>query len=300
MTLKDYKKSSLLLAFEQYLKGEKKAAPNTQASYMRDLEQFDQWLRQRGREDMTCLTRDSIEAYAAYLEAAGKSAATITRCIASIHSLCRWMCMTGRRQDNPSDGFKTKKAEKKLPRILTGAEVERLLAQPECVDDKGWRDRAMLELLYATGLRVSELVALNVSDLNLSLGVVHCVGRNRERVVPIYAGAVKALRDYLRRVRPRLADPDEEALFVNMNGRRMTRQGFWKLLKTYQEKAGIETEITPHTLRHSFAAHLLENGADLQSVQELLGHVERASTQVYAQMLDQRLKEVYEKAHPLG
>jgi integrase/recombinase XerD len=182
---------------------------------------------------------------------------------------------------------------------LTGKEVELFLEQPECVDPKGFRDRAMLELLYATGIRVSELISLDLDDLNLPGGVLRCRGKGKERTIPLYPAAVRALSEYVKNVRPLLLEsPEETALFVNMNGERMSRQGFWKLIKYYQEKAGIQKEITPHTLRHSFAAHLLENGADLRSIQEMLGHADISSTQIYSRLLNQKLKDVYKKAHP--
>ena len=174
-----------------------------------------------------------------------------------------------------------------------------MLEQPECTDAKGYRDRAMLELLYATGIRVSELIALNVADVNIPIGVITCRGRGKERVIPMYTKAVKALSEYVEFIRPNMvADEHEQALFVNMNGVRMTRQGFWKILKHYQAKAHIEKDITPHTLRHSFAAHLLENGADLHAIQEMLGHSDLSSTQIYAHIVKKHIKDVYNKAHP--
>ena len=189
--------------------------------------------------------------------------------------------------------------ERKLPEILSGKEVELFLEQPSCTDPKGYRDRAMLELLYATGIRVSELIALEVTDLNLDGGFLRCPGKGKERVIPLYPAAIRALSDYLNKVRPQLVvDPSQNVLFVNMSGEGMSRQGFWKLVKFYQEKAGIRKEITPHTLRHSFAAHLLENGADLHSIQEMLGHADITSTQIYSQLVNQKLKSVYNKAHP--
>ena len=189
--------------------------------------------------------------------------------------------------------------ERKPPQVLTGKEVELFLDQPECTDLKGYRDRAMLELLYATGIRVSELIALNVDDLNLPGSMLRCVSKGKERMIPLYPAAVRALRDYVQNIRPQIVGSiDETALFVNMAGDRMSRQGFWKLIKYYQEKAGIQKDITPHTLRHSFAAHLLENGADLRSIQEMLGHADISSTQVYSRLLNQKIKAVYKKAHP--
>lgn len=202
-------------------------------------------------------------------------------------------------EKNPASGLVAEKAEHKLPQILSGMEVELLLEQPQCVDMKGYRDKAMLEVLYATGIRVSELIALNVDDVNLSAGVLRCKSKNKERYIPIYPAAVRALSEYIEFIRNQMvAVPQEPALFVNVNGERMSRQGFWKLIKTYQQKAGIEKDITPHTLRHSFAAHLLENGADLRSIQEMLGHSDISTTQVYSQVVKHQLKDVYNKAHP--
>ena len=289
-------KSTLLLSFEQYLKNEKKAASNTQASYMRDLEQLEDWLYRNDCGEMQSVAREDLEAYIAFLENEGRSTATVTRTIATIHSFYRWMCLTGQRADNPSENIRTRKVEKKIPRILTEEEMECLLAQPDCREKKGLRDRAMLELLCATGMRVSELIEMDVEDLDLKKNTVHCTGSS-EREIPIPADKARILREYLKEVRPALAQPEEAALFVNMSGKRMTRQGFWKLLKSYQTKAGIQTEITPGILRHSCAAHLLENGADLESVQEMLGHAEASSTQVYSLLLDQAPEEMYGQSH---
>ena len=239
-----------------------------------------------------------IEGYDSWLTGKGKSAATVTRSLASLKCFYNWMVSAGLREDNPAQGAKSIKVERKLPQILTNQEVELLLAQPQCVDQKGYRDHAMLELLYATGIRVSELISLDVEHVNLAAGFIRCFSKNKERTIPLYPGAVKAISDYVRNVRPQLAVEGEHALFVNMNGERMSRQGFWKIIKGYQEKAGIKTDITPHTLRHSFAAHLLANGADLRSIQEMLGHSDISSTQIYAQLVNQKLKDVYNKAHP--
>ena len=181
---------------------------------------------------------------------------------------------------------------------MTSREIELLLAQPVCSDAKGYRDKAMLEVMYATGIRVTELIDLDVGDVNLSMGVIKCASGKKSRMIPLYPAALKALSDYLLDVRASMADPAETALFVNVGGVRMTRQGFWKILKYYQGTAHIEKEITPHTLRHSFAVHLLENGADVGAVQELMGHSDISSTQMYTQLINQRLKSVYEKCHP--
>ena len=191
------------------------------------------------------------------------------------------------------------RGERKLPQILTGREIELLLAQPVCIDAKGFRDKAMLEVMYATGMRVTELLDLDVDDVNLELGIIKCAGVKKSRAIPLYPGALKALTVYVNDIRSgMLADPSEPALFVNVNGVRMSRQGFWKLLKHYQETAHIDKDITPHTLRHSFAVHLLENGADVGSLQELMGHSDISSTQMYTHLVNQHLKSGYEKCHP--
>ena len=287
----------LIEEFKSYLTTEKKSSANTVSSYVRDLTQFHRYLQGEGLSLAEADT-DVIEGYDSWLTGKGKSAATVTRSLASLKCFYNWMVSAGLREDNPAQGAKSIKVERKLPQILTNQEVELLLAQPQCVDQKGYRDHAMLELLYATGIRVSELISLDVEHVNLAAGFIRCFSKNKERTIPLYPGAVKAISDYVRNVRPQLAVEGEHALFVNMNGERMSRQGFWKIIKSYQEKAGIKTDITPHTLRHSFAAHLLANGADLRSIQEMLGHSDISSTQIYAQLVNQKLKDVYNKAHP--
>ena len=290
--------SELLDLYEDYLITEKKASANTVSSYLRDMHQFEAAMQEQELELTEVLTQE-VEHYAAALTRKGRSAATVTRSIASIKSFYSFLLSAGAVKANPAKSISADRAERKYPEILTSKEVELFLEQPRCVDAKGYRDHAMLELLYATGIRVSELIALDVDDLNLSAGMLRCASKGKERVIPLYQTAVRALSEYLHRVRPQLVEsPSETALFVNMSGDRMSRQGFWKLIKYYQEKAGIEKDITPHTLRHSFAAHLLENGADLRSIQEMLGHADISSTQIYSRLLNQRLKDVYHKAHP--
>jgi len=287
-----------LRGFESYLTTEKKASSNTLSSYLRDVRQF---IDYAGRENLPLVrvAQRNIEDYVRYLTAMGKSVSTVTRAVASLKSFYSYMFDTGQVATNPVRGVTPVKVERKLPQILTNKEVELLLEQPECTDAKGYRDHAMLELLYATGIRVSELINLNVENLNLSAGFIRCTGKGKERIIPLYPAAVRALSNYLEQIRSRMVEnPNETALFVNMNGERMSRQGFWKIIKHYQETANIKKEITPHTLRHSFAAHLLENGADLRSIQEMLGHADISSTQVYAQLVKQKLKDVYNKAHP--
>ena len=249
--------------------------------------------------DLSDAVTEDVAEYTASLTRQGKSPATVTRSLASIKSFYQYLLNEGVVDRNPAKGVTPAKVERKLPQVLTGKEVELFLEQPECTDLKGYRDRAMLELLYATGIRVSELIDLDVDDLNLPGSVLKCYSKGRERIIPLYPAAVRALSEYVHNIRPQLVESvDETALFVNMSGERMSRQGFWKLIKYYQEKAGIQKDITPHTLRHSFAAHLLENGADLRSIQEMLGHADISSTQIYSKLLNQKIKDVYKKAHP--
>ena len=277
----------------------KHASPNTVSSYLRDVTQFAEYLQSaRGRE-LRGADGEDIESYMRWMHGRGKSAASVTRFLASVKSFYNFLLANREVAANPAKGLAAEKPERRFPEILTNQEVELFLEQPQCVDAKGCRDHAMLELLYATGIRVSELISLDLEDLNLSVGFIRCESRGRERIIPLYHTAVKALQDYVRDVRPELiADGAETALFVNMNGERMSRQGFWKIIKHYQEKAGIEKDITPHTLRHSFAVHLLENGADLRSIQEMLGHADISSTQIYTHVVNRQLQDVYRKAHP--
>ena len=287
-----------LSGYERFLTEEKKASPNTLSSYLRDVRQYLDWLGEEGISPTQALHAD-VEAYTRSMAARGKSAATVTRSQASLKSFYSWMMEIGQIGENPARGLSQTKVERKLPHILTSREVELFLEQPDPSDAKGCRDKAMLELLYATGIRVSELIGLDLDNINLSAGFIRCANRGKERIIPLYQAAVRALQNYLDRVRPQMVEhPDEKALFVNMSGERMSRQGFWKIIKHYQEKAGIQKDITPHTLRHSFAAHLLENGADLHSIQEMLGHADISSTQIYTQVVSQKLKDVYNKAHP--
>ena len=287
-----------LAAYRDFLVNTKHASDNTVASYLRDIRQFYTYLDEAG-VPVERVTHDDAAAYAAYLTDHGKSPATISRSIASLRSFYNYLVSLGAVAACPIQDIQVAKKEKKLPQILTGEEVELLLQQPKCVDPKGYRDRAMLELLYATGIRVSELISLNLDDVNLAGEFLRCRSGSKVRIIPLYPAAVRALADYITGIRPNLiALPTETALFVNLSGERMTRQGFWKIIKYYQEKAKIKKDITPHTLRHSFAAHLLENGADLRSIQEMLGHSDISSTQIYAQLVKQNLKSVYHKYHP--
>ncbi len=288
-----------LALYEKYLTAEKDASANTVSAYLRDVNQFQEFLHVEEDSDLRRAAPEMVQHYMDWMHGKGKSAASVTRFLASAKSFYKFMVSSGDLAANPARGLTAAKVERKYPEILTSKEVELFLEQPQCVDAKGFRDHAMLELLYATGIRVTELIDLNVDDLNLSAGFLRCASRGRERIIPLYPAAVKALRDYEINVRPEIiADMDEQALFVNMNGERMSRQGFWKIIKYYQEKAGIQKDITPHTLRHSFAVHLLENGADLRSIQEMLGHADISSTQIYTHVVKNQLKDVYNKAHP--
>ena len=290
----------LIQAYENYLTKVKQASNNTVSSYMRDIRQFSDWFVNKVGPELLNADQLNISDYLIWLQEQGKSGATVSRNLASLKNFYAYLVSTGFLDVSPvSSDIHVDRGEKKLPQILTGKEVELLLAQPSCVDSKGFRDKAMLEVMYATGIRVTELIDLNLDDVNLELGILKCNGSKKTRVIPLYPAALRSLHIYIKDVRMLMvSDPAEKALFVNVGGARMSRQGFWKILKYYQVKAGIEKEITPHTLRHSFAVHLLENGADLGSLQELMGHSDISSTQMYAQMINQRLKAVYEKCHP--
>ena len=289
----------LIGAYENYLTKVKQASANTVASYMRDIRQFSAWLSRQQGIDVIDARQLNISDYLSSLESEGRSSATVSRSLASLKNFYSYVVSTGFLEQTPVTDIHVERGEKKLPQILSGREIELLLQQPVCVDAKGYRDKAMLEVMYATGIRVTELINLNISDVNLDLGIIKCAGSKKSRAIPLYPAALKALTVYVQDIRASmLAEPDEQALFVNVNGVRMSRQGFWKILKHYQATAHIDKEITPHTLRHSFAVHLLENGADVSSLQELMGHSDISSTQMYTHMINQKLKSVYEKCHP--
>lgn len=291
--------SNLVSAYENYLLNIKHASANTVASYMRDIRQFSAYITELEELTPEQCDRDCICRYTQHLTNEGKSAASVARCIASLKSFYAYCVSEGAVRENPVTNIPKQKSEKKLPQILTGREVELLLEQPKCTDLKGFRDKAMLETLYATGMRVSEMISLKVSDVSLAGSFVKCEGNAKFRIIPLYPAAVRALTVYLTDIRPKMvSSAEEEALFVNISGDHMTRQGFWKIIKHYQQTAQISKDITPHTLRHSFAAHLLENGADLHSLQEMLGHSDISSTQIYTQVVKQNLKTVYNKYHP--
>ncbi len=285
--------------FEEYLREERNSSQNTISSYLRDIAQFDRYLADKASLALENVTHQDICNYVAWITEQGKSVATATRSAASLKCFFDFLIAREVVAVNPARHVAPAKTERRLPEILTGKEVDLLLGQPKTTDLKGYRDRAMLELLYATGIRVSEMVALNLNDVNLSGGFIKCLGSKKERIIPLYPAAIRALSDYTLLARGKMVNRlSEQALFVNVNGERMSRQGFWKIIKHYRETARISKQITPHTLRHSFATHLLENGADLRSIQEMLGHADISSTQVYTYLVKQKLKDVYNRAHP--
>lgn len=272
---------------------------NTVESYKRDVTQYISYLDGTGVTDISSTTKTTVLSYLLYLQKEGRASSTVSRTLASLRSYYLFMMQNGVVKSNPTSNLEAPHVEKKIPKILSGEEVELLLEQPKNCDNKGIRDKAMLELLYATGIRVSELINLDVSDVNVPMSFVRCKGGKKERIIPMGHQAKDALEKYINNVRKYMVkDENETALFVNCSGARLSRQGFWKLIKYYQHIAGIETDITPHTLRHSFAAHLLENGADLHSIQEMMGHADISSTQVYSRMMNSKIKDVYAKAHP--
>ncbi len=288
-------------SFLTYLHNEKKTSDNTELSYRRDLAKVERYLSAFSVTEVSEITADMLKDYVADLEKQGFAPASISRNIASIKAFFHYLLKEGLIQEDVSAELKAPKIEKKMPEIMTMEEVVRLLEQPSGNTPKEIRDKAMLELLYATGIRVTELISLKVSDVNFSMNFIVCRDRNKERVIPYGNAAKEALSRYLKSARQALLEnTNADVLFVNCSGLPMSRQGFWKLIKFYTKKAGIMADITPYTLRHSFAAHLVENGADLRSVQEMLGHSDISTTQIYANMNHKHLREVYAKAHPRG
>lgn len=287
-----------LKRFFEFLENEKHLSENTLQSYKRDLKQFKYYLE-------ACdvfynkVTEEDIKDYINELQENGKKASSISRCIASIRSFYQFALKHKRVKADPTANIQSPKIEKRVPSVLTSKEVELLLNQPKDVDLKGTRDKAMLEFAYATGMRVTEIISLNIDDVNLEESFVTCRSGKKERTIPLGKLSLNALAEYIEKARDVLIkDENEKALFVNVNGSRLTRQGFWKIIKYYKEQAHITKDITPHVLRHSFATHLLQNGADLKAIQTMLGHSDISSTQVYMQFQDEGIKDVYKKAHP--
>ena len=288
-------------AFITYLHNVKGTSANTEMSYKRDLEKVQHFMESRGIHEASEVSGQDLSDYVKYLEDNKFAAATVSRNIASIKAFYHYMVQEGMVEKDLSDSLKAPKIEKKIPEIMSPDEVVRLLEQPSGNSPKEIRDKAMLELLYATGIRVTELITLNLSDVNMPMGFILCRDRNKERVIPFGTEAKNALTRYLDGTRDEmLENKSSDVLFANCSGQPMSRQGFWKLIKYYAKKADIKADITPHTLRHSFAAHLVENGADLRSVQEMLGHSDISTTQIYANLNHNHIREVYVKAHPRG
>ena len=291
----------LVLGFENYLKTEKKSPKNTLDSYLRDVGQFLSYCKINNIKRVTKVDSNVICKFYEYLYSIGKSQATISRVSASLRCFYTYLIKASIVTETPILKLKTSKSEKKLPEILTSKEVLSLLSQPSGSDYKSIRDKAMLELLYATGIKVSELIELNVSEVNLQIGFLNLKTSKNERVIPIYPAAVNTLQTYILNVRPALINnANETKLFTNMSGEPLSRQGFWKIVKFYANKANIKKDITPHTLRHSFAAHLLENGATLKDIKDMLGHADISTTQVYAHIMKRKYIQDYSKFHPLA
>ncbi len=284
--------------FLEFLQNEKKLSDNTLQSYKRDILQFEEYV-EKNRINYAKMNQEDIKTYLTHLQELGKKSSTISRNLASIRSFYQFLIRNRKVKHDPTGDVQSPKVEKRVPSVLTSQEVELLLEQPKDVDLKGTRDKAMLEFAYATGMRVTEIISLNIEDVNLEQGFVICRNDSKQRNIPLGSLSLKALQEYIEEARPILIkDEKEKALFVNVNGKRLTRQGFWKIVKYYKEQAHITKDITPHVLRHSFATHLLQNGADLKAIQTMLGHSDISSTQVYMQFQDPGLKDIYQKAHP--
>lgn len=284
--------------FLDFLENDKKLSANTLQSYRRDIVQFQEYLDNK-RLVYSKIGQQEIKDYIEYLKEIGKKTSTISRNLASIRSFYQYQLRAKKVKKDPTDGMKSPKIEKKAPSVLSSEEVELLLEQPKNVDLKGIRDKAMLEFAYATGMRVTEIISLNIEDVNFEKSFVTCASEVKKRNIPLGKLSLKALEEYVKDARPiMIKKEDEKALFVNVNGKRLTRQGFWKIIKYYKEQAHITKDITPHVLRHSFATHLLQNGADLKAIQMMLGHSDISSTQVYMKFQDESLKNIYHQTHP--
>ena len=284
--------------FLEFIKVDKKLSKNTLESYQRDIYQYKEYLNENNI-NYTNLKHEDIINYLEYLNSLNKKASTISRHLASIRLFCQYLVKNKIAKEDPTRGIQSPKIEKKAPNVLSSQEVSLLFEQPRGEDLKSIRDKAMLEIAYATGMRVTEIISLNIDDIDLENSSVICKNENKQRIIPLGKMSLQALKEYIITARPNIIKDDkEQALFVNVNGRRLTRQGFWKIIKYYKEQAHITKDITPHVLRHSFATHLLQNGADLKSIQTMLGHSDISSTQVYMQFQDDSIKDIYRKAHP--
>ena len=284
--------------FLEFIKNDKKASENTLQSYRRDIEQYQKYI-EINRINYAKVEAEQISGYLDNMKNLGKKSSTISRSLASIRAFYQYLLRNKKVKRDPTEGIQSPKIDKRVPTVLSAQEVELLLEQPKSVDLKGIRDKAMLEFAYATGMKVTEIISLDMEDINFIEGLVMCKTGEKQRNIPLGNLSKEALKDYVENARPILIKDDSvTALFVNTNGQRLTRQGFWKIIKYYKEQAHITKDITPHVLRHSFATHLLQNGADLKSIQLMLGHSDISSTQVYMQFQDESLQNIYKKAHP--
>ena len=284
--------------FLDFLQNDKKLSDNTLQSYKRDIVQFMEYT-EKNNINYLKIEQEDIQKHLKSLEKLNKKTSTISRNLASIRSFYQYLLRTKKVKIDPTESIGSPKIEKKAPSVLSAQEVELLLEQPKNVDLKGIRDKAMLEFAYATGMRVTEIISLYLEDVNIEEGYVVCKNGSRQRNIPLGSLSLEALKEYIKNARPILVkDEKVKELFVNINGKKLTRQGFWKIVKYYKEQAHITKDITPHVLRHSFATHLLQNGADLKAIQTMLGHSDISSTQVYMQFQNENLKNIYQKAHP--
>tara|TARA_B100000686_G_scaffold130245_1_gene137321 strand:- start:962 stop:1840 length:879 start_codon:yes stop_codon:yes gene_type:complete len=288
---------ALIHEFSEYLRIEKRNSPNTVSSYRNDLDRFSNFFS--GRK-IVSLTTSDIREFLIFLKELGLSGASIARCLSSIKSFFKYLCLDKQLENNPAEILNTPKSYRNLPNVLSSQDIDKLLNCPDKKSLLGLRDKAMMEILYATGLRVSELVNLRVSELDLEVGCIRTMGKgSKERIVPIGSMAKKALNEYVLSSRPALlGGHNAEEIFITTRGRCMTRQGFWKMLKRYATQANIRANVSPHIIRHAFATHLLERGADLRSVQQMLGHSDISSTQIYTHILKERLLEIHQQFHP--
>ena len=284
--------------FLEFIQNDKKASDNTLQSYRRDIEQYYRYV-EINKINYVKVDSEQVSDYLEYMKGLGKKSSTISRSLASIRAFYQYLLRNKKIKRDPTEGIQSPKIDKRVPTVLSAQEVELLLEQPKGVDLKGIRDKAMLEFAYATVMKVTEIISLNIEDINFEEGLVMCKVGEKQRNIPLGNLSKEALKDYVENARPILIKDDSvTALFVNTNGHRLTRQGFWKIIKYYKEQAHITKDITPHVLRHSFATHLLQNGADLKSIQLMLGHSDISSTQVYMQFQDESLQNIYRKAHP--
>ncbi|ANE48028.1 recombinase XerD [Paenibacillus swuensis] len=287
--------------FIHYLSVERGLSKNTLESYERDITKYIEFITAEGLTELEQVTKAHIISYMLKLRQLGRASATISRMLISIRSFHQFMVRERLLNHDPTMNMETPRQEKRLPKVLTIKEVETLLEAPQTSTPAGLRDKAMLEVLYATGIRVSELISLDMDSVNLQMGFVRCIGKgSKERIIPLGRIAGECLDVYIQTMRPQLTKPNkpDQALFLNHHGARLTRQGFWKIIKKHAKEVAIHKEITPHTLRHSFATHLLENGADLRAVQEMLGHADISTTQIYTHVTKSKMKEVYDRTHP--